>query len=122
MKNANSSNHETAAVPMEDGDDDNDECPDLVPVVLSANAGDDGRKVPVTIITGYLGSGKTTLLNYVLAEEHGKKIAVILNEFGEGAIEEKSLSVGDSGQASRIEYAYNRAMYWICVYRCEYKF
>ena len=44
------------------------------------------------------GSGKTTLLNYVLAEEHGKKIAVILNEFGEGAIEEKSLSVGDSGQ------------------------
>jgi len=98
MKNANSSNHETAAVPMEDGDDDNDECPDLVPVVPSANAGDDGRKVPVTIITGYLGSGKTTLLNYVLAEEHGKKIAVILNEFGEGAIEEKSLSVGDSGQ------------------------
>ena len=106
MKNANSSNHETAAVPMEDGDDDNDECPDLVPVVPSANAGDDGRKVPVTIITGYLGSGKTTLLNYVLAEEHGKKIAVILNEFGEGAIEEKSLSVGDSGQASRIECPY----------------
>ena len=34
----------------------------------------------------------------MLAEEHGKKIAVILNEFGEGAIEEKSLSVGDSGQ------------------------
>ena len=98
--NANSSDHETAAVPMEDGDDENDECPDLVPVVPSDNSGnDDGRKVPVTVITGYLGSGKTTLLNYVLAEEHGKKIAVILNEFGEGAIEEKSLSVGDSGQA-----------------------
>ena len=96
-----SSNHGIPAVPMEDGEDDNDECPDLVPVMPPANSGDeeDGRKVPVTVITGYLGSGKTTLLNYVLAEEHGKKIAVILNEFGEGAIEEKSLSVGDSGQA-----------------------
>lgn len=40
--------------------------------------------VPVTIITGYLGSGKTTLLNYILTEQHNKKIAVILNEFGEG--------------------------------------
>ena len=41
-------------------------------------------KIPVTIITGYLGAGKTTLLNYVLNEEHSKRIAVILNEFGEG--------------------------------------
>lgn len=40
--------------------------------------------VPVTIITGYLGSGKTTLLNYILTEQHNKKIAVILNEFGQG--------------------------------------
>jgi len=37
------------------------------------------KKVPITILTGYLGSGKTTLLNYILNEEHGKKIAVILN-------------------------------------------
>jgi polynucleotide 5'-kinase involved in rRNA processing len=36
-------------------------------------------KVPITILTGYLGSGKTTLLNYILNEQHGKKIAVILN-------------------------------------------
>ncbi|MCJ1255531.1 hypothetical protein MMC24_003347 [Lignoscripta atroalba] len=36
-------------------------------------------KVPITIITGYLGAGKTTLLNYILKEQHGKKIAVILN-------------------------------------------
>ena len=94
------------AIPMEDGDDDNDECPDLVLVVPSANSGDDDRKkVPVTVITGYMGSGKTTLLNYVLAEEHGKKIAVILNEFGEGAIEEKSLSVGDSGEVSNSDRA-----------------
>lgn len=36
-------------------------------------------KVPLTIVTGYLGSGKTTLVNYILKEQHGKKIAVILN-------------------------------------------
>ena len=40
-------------------------------------------KIPVTILTGFLGSGKTTLLNRILSENHGKKIAVIENEFGE---------------------------------------
>ncbi len=39
--------------------------------------------IPVTVITGFLGSGKTTLLNRILSENHGKKIAVIENEFGE---------------------------------------
>jgi len=41
------------------------------------------RKIPVTVLTGYLGSGKTTLLNRILSESHGKKYAVIVNEFGE---------------------------------------
>ena len=36
-------------------------------------------KVPLTIVTGYLGAGKTTLVNYILKEQHGKRIAVILN-------------------------------------------
>lgn len=40
-------------------------------------------RAPVTIITGFLGSGKTTLLNYLLKADHGKRIAVIENEFGE---------------------------------------
>jgi len=44
-------------------------------------------KTPVTVLTGYLGAGKTTLLNRILSEEHGKKYAVIVNEFGEVGID-----------------------------------
>ena len=46
------------------------------------------EKVPVTILTGFLGSGKTTLLNRILREEHGKRIAVIENEYGEVGIDQ----------------------------------
>ena len=45
------------------------------------------ERVPVTVLTGFLGSGKTTLLNRILSEQHGKRIAVIENEFGEVAVD-----------------------------------
>ncbi|KAF2125138.1 cobW-domain-containing protein [Dothidotthia symphoricarpi CBS 119687] len=66
-----------------------EEIPDLVSTSDDAPA----AKVPITIITGYLGAGKTTLLNYILTEQHGKKIAVILNEFGDSIDIEKQLTV-----------------------------
>ncbi|KAK8090816.1 hypothetical protein PG994_000321 [Apiospora phragmitis] len=55
-------------------------------------------KVPITIVTGYLGAGKTTLLNYILTAQHGKKIAVIMNEFGDSIDIEKSLTVNKGGE------------------------
>lgn len=44
--------------------------------------------VPVTVVTGFLGSGKTTLINHILTEQHGRRIAVIENEFGEVGIDD----------------------------------
>ncbi len=51
--------------------------------------------VPVTLLTGYLGSGKTTLLNRILTEQHGQKIAVIVNEFGEVGIDHQLIIDAD---------------------------
>ena len=47
----------------------------------------DQPKIPVTVLTGFLGAGKTTLLNRILSENHGRRIAVIENEFGEVGVD-----------------------------------
>ena len=51
--------------------------------------------VPVTILTGFLGAGKTTLLNRILKEDHGRKIAVIENEFGEVGVDSEIIEKSD---------------------------
>lgn len=59
-------------------------------------------RIPATVITGFLGSGKTTLVNHILHKEHGKKIAVIVNEFGEINIDGQLVVQDD--QAELVEF------------------
>src|SRR4029077_9753852 len=56
---------------------------------------DAAPQIPVTVLTGYLGSGKTTLLNRILTETHGKRFAVIVNEFGEIGIDNDLIVAAD---------------------------
>src|SRR5882672_5750592 len=58
---------------------------------MAARAPSEKDLIPVTILTGFLGAGKTTLLNRILTEQHGEKIAVIENEFGETGIDNEIL-------------------------------
>ena len=64
-----------------------------------ANDDSCNSRVPVTIITGFLGSGKTTLLNHILSATHGKKLAIIENEFGEVGIDDTLLAKNTKMQA-----------------------
>jgi G3E family GTPase len=52
-------------------------------------------RIPVTVLTGYLGAGKTTLLNRILGEDHGRRYALIVNEFGEIGIDGELIASGD---------------------------
>src|SRR4051812_30563294 len=56
---------------------------------------DNQKRIPVTVLTGFLGAGKTTLLNRILTTEHGRRVAVIVNEFGEVGIDHHLLISSD---------------------------
>ncbi|KAH7039397.1 COBW domain-containing protein 6 [Linnemannia elongata] len=100
------------ATPLAGGhaNDDDEEMPDLVETLVdptttaptsSENASDDAaptKKIPITIITGFLGSGKSTLLDYILTEKHDFKVAVILNEFGDTGGIDQAMNVGMGGE------------------------
>jgi len=60
------------------------------------------KKVPVSVLTGFLGSGKTTLLNHILQAHHGKRIAVIENEFGEVGIDDSLVKAGSLASEENI--------------------
>merc|ERR1719223_469786 len=59
-------------------------------------------KVPCSVLTGFLGSGKTTLLNHILEKNHGKRIAVIENEFGEVGIDDALVKGGSMAEEENI--------------------
>ncbi|XP_020257968.1 COBW domain-containing protein 1 isoform X2 [Asparagus officinalis] len=88
-------------------EDDDDSPPLAVPIPKPLETFNDSHNptgshaqspVGVTVITGYLGAGKSTLINYILNGKHGKKIAVILNEFGEEiGVERAMINEGEGG-------------------------
>jgi len=57
--------------------------PDLVPILKEGPEDRCNKKVPITLLTGFLGAGKSTLLQNILAGDHGLRIAVLMNEFAE---------------------------------------
>ncbi|KAH7352652.1 hypothetical protein KP509_19G056400 [Ceratopteris richardii] len=82
--------------------DEDDAIPLAVPLDYEGESTSKLESIGITVITGYLGAGKTTLVNYILKSEHGKRIAVILNEFGEELGIEKAM-INQGHKSSLVE-------------------
>lgn len=67
------------------------------------------ERVPVTVLTGFLGAGKTTILNRILSEQHGKRIAVIKNEFGEVGVDNELVLNGGRPEVMALQSWNDRA-------------
>lgn len=80
---------------------DDNKCTVVGEVIDGRPQKEESEKIPVTILSGFLGAGKTTLLNYILKENHGKKIAVIENEFGEVPIDKDLIN----GEHNKLDLA-----------------
>lgn len=66
--------------------------------------------VPLTILTGFLGAGKSTVLNYILRAEHGMRVAVLINEFGEVGIDGSLVGSADAGDEGGVAVLSNGCM------------
>ncbi|AAF98566.1 Contains similarity to cobW protein from Rhodobacter capsulatus gi/7448322 [Arabidopsis thaliana] len=91
---------EAEGVKMEDDDEEPPMAVQIHPDVSvgKVHSSSDTVSVGVSVITGYLGAGKSTLVNYILNGKHGKRIAVILNEFGEEiGVERAMINEGEEG-------------------------
>ena len=69
-------------------------------------------RIPVTVLTGFLGSGKTTLLNYILTQQHGLKIAVIENEFGEVGIDDSLVKIDTEEEIFESKFSSSRRLFF----------
>jgi G3E family GTPase len=97
-------------IPMLVSQEDSDLVPELAPLTLTRQ---NLSRVPITLITGFLGSGKTTLLKYILHEEHGYRIAVVQNEFGEEIGLERAVAMGKRPQLIDVENNTSPLQEWL---------